>query len=252
MYVSTLAICSSLSTPPTGGMSPIGPSLPLRRMRAGMSAAASASVEPTRLGASLSWPRPSALVAGLTDVPVDLLPGVEPLLLAGRQRGNGRGGAGFARPLDARQDIARPRSDLAALRRDRRQRHRLAVQTHDPQPAAAAAAGSGRSREGIRATRTRAATRTGRTRRVRHGRGATPSDRPSGHRGAKHRDLRAAKERRPLPLDSVLIGQRREQVPNSHVLSASNDRCGDHRDRRIDVPLPSRSTDACHKANRRT
>ena len=118
------------STEPTGGISPIGPSLPLSRMRAGISGAASASVDPTRLGASLLLPASVGLMTGLADVAVDLPAGVEALLLFGGQRRDRRGRARLAGPLD-RAPARWPRA-----RRDR----------HPPPPIAESAAGSRFSR----------------------------------------------------------------------------------------------------------
>ena len=84
-------------------------------MRAGISAGPSASGEPIRVARELVLAAAVGLMAGLADVPVDLLPGIEALLLLGGQRRNRRRDARLARPLDARQHAARPRARARRL-----------------------------------------------------------------------------------------------------------------------------------------
>ena len=58
----------------------------------------------------LFLPAPVGLVAGLTDVLIDLAPRVEPALLIGTQRWETRGVARFAGPGDASEQSRRARA----------------------------------------------------------------------------------------------------------------------------------------------
>ena len=88
--------------------------MPFSRIRAGISGAASASVDPTRLGASRLLPASVGLMACLADVAVDLPAGVESLLFFGGQR------AGAARPRPACRAIRCAPGRWRRARRDRR------------------------------------------------------------------------------------------------------------------------------------
>ena len=96
-------------------------------------------------------PAAVGLVAGLADVPVDLAPGVEALLLVRRQRRDRRRGARLSRPARCERATSRPAPPSSPPRgRERRERRRLGRQLQRPagRPAGAAV---GCLRERVRA-----------------------------------------------------------------------------------------------------
>ena len=188
------------------------------------------------VGASLLLAAAVRLVAGLADVLVDLLPGVEALLLVRRQRRDRRRGAWLARPLDARQHACRRASPGRRPRRaSADERRRLAAST------AAARAAAGRRSAAPAETRTR---RPGP--RVRPDRSGTarpapaPALRRAGRAASRHRRARAARppRRAAAPTAARPAGSRRaiaaeQRSEPSPSCAAADERRGEHRDRRL-------------------
>ena len=187
MYVSTEAIWSSVSDAPSGGIRPIGPSLPPSKIRVvgGTDPRRVTNADSTRFAPSLSRPRPSSWWQPTHVFLYEPAPAANRFCCSARQRRRRHDWRRTARPVELGEHARaaslgarrRARGDAASAAGSARQGH--------PAPRTNATATAGTLRPGkpdASAAATSTPGRAGRGQRRRRGPGAAPSARHAGLR----------------------------------------------------------------------